>query len=313
MNLARRRKHRSSGVLVLLAIGFLFADAATVCAADYPPLDPETCHPTAMVTADNDIRLDGDKRAPGKLAAVPAAVIGVLRAAAKRFLAELPPGTADGLTCEDLFPSTYRIAAPQHRELYVSEVYAGLGIGYFELVLYDPATGAATRHPPRIWAKSIQSFGANDQLMKKPFVSFAQLFQNQPAQIVFEERVHNGNMYNAVVYHYFDVGPGLAMTRVLALETRLLALNPEGDIFIRELTQVSPTRLRLETFRVQRGRPTARIAMGYVILERSVPRSPLQVAERHPKDAKSFDCLVTCMPEPPGDDTFIREGNTFHY
>lgn len=129
----------------------------------------------------------------------------------------------EGLTCKDLFPHTYRISAPQHRELYVAEVTSVMGIDYFHLVLYDPPTGTVTQNPPRIWAKWTQGCGAKDPLLKTPYVSFADLFNNHHDQIVFEERVHNGTMYNAVVYRYFDVGTDLALTPILVRETRLLA------------------------------------------------------------------------------------------
>jgi len=56
-------------------------------------------------------------------------------------------------------------------------------------------------------------------------------------------------MYNAVVYHYFDVGPNLELTRVLARETRVVALEPSEGLFVRELTQLTPRRLRMETVR----------------------------------------------------------------
>ncbi len=186
-------------------------------------------------------------------------------------------------------------------------------MSYFYLVLYDPATGAVTQNPPRIWAKWRQSFGAKDPLLKRPFISSADLFENHHQQIVFEEYVHNGNMYNGVVYHYFDVGPNLALTRVLARETRLLAFNPHDELIVRGLTQLSATRLRLDTFATWSRKSVPRKPLGYVILESPGPGTPFHVAQRHPEDAKTFDCLVTCMDASPGDDVFLREGNTFYY
>jgi hypothetical protein len=149
-----------------------------------------------------------------------------------------------------------------------------------------------------------------DELMKPPFVSSADLFQNHRPLIVFEERVHNGNMYNAVIYHYFAVGPNLSLTRVLARETRLLALNPQDGLFVRELTQLSPSRLRLDTLNVAHDGSSKRTDLGYVLLESSGPDAPFRVVERHAKAPRKFDCLVTCMDEPPSDDVFLREGTT---
>ncbi len=101
MNIASRFRVISSTVFVAIACCFLFAGVTLVLAADSPPPNPATCHLTAQVTADNDIRLDGDSRSRGKPAAIPPAVVNQLRAAATKFLAKLPPGSADGLTCKD--------------------------------------------------------------------------------------------------------------------------------------------------------------------------------------------------------------------
>jgi hypothetical protein len=280
--------------------------------ADASP-DPSTCHPQALVTPDNDMRLEGDNRPPGQAVTIPAPVLERMRISEQSLLGRLPPGTAEGLTCDDLFPHTYRISIADQRQLYVSEISIGFSISFFYLIVSDPLTGSVTRDPPRVGAKDPQSFGAKDPLVKKPFVSLADLFQNHHPQIVFEERVHNGNMYNAVVYHYFDVGPDLGLTRVLARETRLLALNPEGAIFFRELTLLSANRLRLDTFELLSPHSAQRKEMGYVILESPGPGVPFHVVEHHAKDSSHFDCLVTCQDESPGDDAFLRKGYTFYY
>jgi hypothetical protein len=281
-------------------------------AADASP-NPDQCRPQALVTADNDMRLHGDRRPPGKPVPIPPVVLQRLRGAAKSLIAKVPPGTTAGLGCNDLFPDTYRIELADQRELYVAEINVGLGISYFYLVVHDPRTGAATRNPARIGAKSPQSFGATDPLVKTPFVSSADLFQNHHPQIVFEERVHNGDMYNAVIYHYFDVGPDLALTQVLARETRLLALQPEGAVFVRQLTPLIPERLRLDTYELPRLHSAQRNEMGYVIVESAGPGIPFRILERHPKDPKKFNCLITCQMEPPADNVFLRTGQTFYY
>jgi hypothetical protein len=286
--------------------------AASARAGD-ASLNPSTCRPQALATSDNDIRLAGDDRARGKPVVVPTVVISRLQTAATFLLSRLPAGTAEGLKCEDLFPHTYRISLAHRRQLFVAEINAGMGISYFYFIAHDPHTGAATRTPPCVGARSSQDFGAKDPLMEKPFVSSADLFQNGHPQIVFQERVHNGTLYNAVIYHYFDIGPELALTRVLARETRLAALEPEGAIYIRELTRLTPNRLRLDTFELPRIDAAQRREMGYAILDSPGPGVPFHVAERHPKNPAIFDCLITCQDEPPADDVFLREGYTFYY
>jgi hypothetical protein len=286
--------------------------AANAHAASYPTPDPAKCQLIALVTDDNDIRIDGDTRLPGKPTSIPPAVAKQLYAAATRYLAHRGPSLTNGLTCKDLFPHTYRILAPHGRELYVSDVDAADGLGFFYLTLYDPATGAVTQHPPGVSDRWTKNFGAKDPLLKAPYVSFADLRGDRQHQVVLQERVHNGNMYNAVIYHYFDIGPNLALTPVLARETRLCA--PEGDgLYVRHLTQLSPTRLRLDTFATTLRHPADLKELGYVILESPGPNAPFRVAERHPKDARTFDALVTAVDEPPDEDDFLRDENPFSY
>jgi hypothetical protein len=286
---------------------------APILADDLAPPNPSICHPQALVTADNDIRLNDDVRPSGKTAAVPSPVMDKLQAAARQLIAQVEPGTADGVTCKDLFPDIYRISVPKHRALFVADIYVGRGVSFFYLILSDPATGAVTRDPPRIGAKWPQSFGAKDPLVKKPFVSSADLFQNHHPQIVFEERVHNGTAYNAVIYHYFDVGPNLALTQVLARETRVWD-DTRNETLDRKLTQLSSTRLRLDTFAVSSDDSAQRKELGYVILESLGTGAPFRVTQRHPKDRHLKTGLVSYMSgSPDEDDDFLREGYTDYY
>jgi hypothetical protein len=63
------------------------------------------------------------------------------------------------------------------------------------LILFNPATGALTKDPPKVDVKSTQMFGWKDPLLEKPLISLADLRGNHRRQIVVEERVHNGTMY----------------------------------------------------------------------------------------------------------------------
>ena len=311
MTIISRRRGVASVVVVLC--GYLLVFVPQIYALDALPLDPSSCHPSALVTADNDIRLEGDDRPSGKPVAIPAAVADQLRAAARGLLARAGRERTEGLTCRDLFPGTYRISEPGHHQLFVARIYVEYAWGFYHLILYDPATGAVTEHPPRIWASWTDEFGAKDELIRPPFVSASDLFQDHHPQVVFEERAHNGNMWNAVIYHYFAVRPNLTLTRVLAREARSLGISRRDGLFVRELTQLSPSRLRLDTLNVSGPRSSKRTELGYVLLESPGPDRPFRVVERHPKDPQKFDCLVTCMGDPPSDDVFLREGNTFYY
>jgi hypothetical protein len=294
-------------VLVLLGAGLIAASTAAAAPS------PSTCHPTALVTTDNDIRLKHDDRPPGKPIAIPPTVAGRLHAAAATSLSQVDVQVTDGLTCAALFPSIYRLTAPEQRDLYVADISVGSGVEFFYLIVYDPTSGAVTRDPPRIAAKWSQSFGAADQLVTRPFVSAFDLFQDRHREIVFEERVYNGTAYNAVVYHYFRVGPKLELTPVLAVEARVVALKPPDKIFVREFAQLTPTRLRLSLLGVPRDPAAHARPLGYVILESPSAGLPFHVTERHSGDVIPSEALVTFNEKPPGDDIFLREGYSFRY
>jgi hypothetical protein len=63
------------------------------------------------------------------------------------------------------------------------------------------------------------------------------------------------------------------------------------------------------------GAPHRQQDLGYVILGSPGPGLPFQVKERHPKSKESDTILVTYSGEvgSSSDDTFLREGYTFHY
>jgi hypothetical protein len=64
MNFTSRFRVVTLTIFDSIACSYLLG--AIIVSADTPPPDPAKCHITAIVTADNDIRLDGDRRSPGK-------------------------------------------------------------------------------------------------------------------------------------------------------------------------------------------------------------------------------------------------------
>jgi hypothetical protein len=270
------------------------------------------CRLRAQVTPDNDIRLNDDRRPRGKLVAVPSAVQAKIFTIAAGLLTQMQL-TPQWFKCTELYPAQFRISLPAGLYLYVVDISVGSGVEYFLLILHDPKTGAVTGSPPLIHATSTQEFGWKDPLLAKPLVSFADLFGNRHT-IVIEERVHNGTVYNAVVYNYFEIGPGLALTRVLAVEKRALAVGPREGAITRDLKLLGQGQLRLDTSLQPANQPGQRQPLGYAILQSQGAGFPFQVKERHARDKDSNAILVTyCGPDTPGDDAFLRDGYTFHY
>jgi len=293
-----------------VAIFVLAFHATQIYAAVAPSFDPSSCHLSGVTTPDNDIRLYGDDRLPGRPVAIPPEVIDKFRAVARRIYAQAPPKSKEGAHCENVFPGIYRIALAHKRVLFVAKIYVRY-FQYFVLIVYDPVTGAMTPNPVQIRAYWTENFGAKDELMKTPFVSSADLYQNRQPQIVFESRAHNGSMYNAVVYQYFAIAPDLSLKLVLARETRLA--DDSGNLIIRELTPLSPSRLRLDIYRVADAGTPQGAKLGYVILASGGADEPFRVVRRHAPNSGNFVCLVTCMDEAPSDDTFLHEGDPNDY
>jgi len=284
-------------------------------AADWADAVAASCKPTAISTPDNDIRLDEDNRPRGQRVDVPAQVLGKLRAVGAEMLRHGDAPEPYPGQCNDLYPALFRISVPGGLYLYVAELSPNIATRLMVLILFNPATGALTKAPPKVDVKSTQMFGWKDPLLEKPLISFADLPGNH-RQIVVEERVHNGTMYNGIVYNYFDVGADLSLTRVLALEKRVLAIGTdEGRMIVRKLQTAGPNQLRLESFMQAQDNPKDRRELGYVIVESPGPGAPFRVKQRHPKGKDNDSILVTySMPEGSADDdSFLRNGYSFHY
>ena len=261
------------------------------------------------------MRLDDDRRPSGKKAEIPPAVLSKIRALAAQALRQIEAPEPYPGECEDLYGKIFRISAAPGLYLYAAEISPVSPIKLLFLILFNPATGALTKDPPKVDVKSTQMFGWKDPLLHQPLISFADLLANGRRQVVIEERVHNGTMYNAVVYSYFEIGSDLSLTRILAFEQKAYAIGAREGLIVRTLDRAGPNRLRLTSLMDLDGAPHRQQNLGYVILESPGPGLPFQVKERHPKSKQRNTILVTYSGEvgSSNDDTFLREGYTFHY
>jgi hypothetical protein len=118
-----------------------------------------------------------------------------------------------------------------------------------------------------------------------------------------------------VIYNYFDVGPDLSLTRVLALEQRALAIGAQEGVIVRTVERAGPNQLRLKSYMTPEGKPQQQQELGYVILETAGAGFPFHVKQRHPKNKDADSILVTYSGanEPGSDDAFLRDGYPFHY
>jgi hypothetical protein len=274
-------------------------------------LKPWRCALTAFATRDNDIRVEEDNRPKGVRVELPNPVSQKVHAAGAQLVSLAGADAVKYLTCDDIFSPIYRVPVSGRRELFVANVELPAAGGYFVLVLHDPVTGETTRRPRWIGSKWPGLFGAQDPLVETPLVSTGRLPGIRRPLIVFEERVHNGTEYNGVIYHYFEVGPRLALVRVLALETRVLDPTDDRLQYVRDVEADGPNRLRLNLYSVDEG--GRRKPLGFAVLARPGPRHAFHVLERRPSHGVDPGSLVSDCGTAAGDDTFLRKGCDFYY
>jgi hypothetical protein len=266
--------------------------------------------PTAVVTKDNDFTIDAQP--VGKAVPVPPTVThkieSLVDAAYARWKCQ--PGEECYYKRDDFYGPVFRIAAPKGRELYVFRRKAPLGAEYFFFILFDPVTKKVTQEPAYIFAKWIGCCGLE---LRKPLLSFEDVDRDGQEEVVIQEQVHNGTMYNAVVYHYYHVSADLVLSPILAVETQLLDLFTEdqGGIIIRTLEKLDKKQLRMHVFLDFPGSSSKRRELGEVVLRNSGPGTPFLILERRVIDSKYAAMLITASGE--NDTSFLRDGYRFYY
>ncbi len=226
-------------------------------------------------------------------------------------MARADPELFEGIACPRLFAPVYRITGFGRRQLFVEEAHGSVGWVDFVLVLYDPMTGEATRRPPRVGSRWMDDFDPRDRMVTPPIASAGDLLGGPGSDVVFQEQVHNGTLYNGVIYHHFEVGPHLSLTPVLALETRVSDPMDDHLRYVRTLRQLSPNRLRLDLF--QTSDHGKRRLLGDATLVRDGPGKPFKVIARYATDKKRTAGLITFCDSSKDDDQFLRTGCDFYY
>jgi hypothetical protein len=283
-----------------VVIGVLASLTARPAAADL----------TAVATKENDFTIADQPL--GKTVPVPATVAqkidNLVNAAYAQWKCE--PGEECYYNRDYFYGPVFRIAAPKGLELYVFRRKAPFDADLFFFILFNPLTKKATQHPPYIFAKWIGCCGLE---LHTPLLSFEDVDRDGQGEIVIQEQVHNGTMYNAVVYHYYHVSADLVLTPILAVETQLLDLFTEdqGGIIIRTLQKVSKNQLRMDVFLDLPGSASKRHKLGEVVLRNAGSGTPFVILQRRVFDSKYAAVLITASGE--SESTFLRYGYRFYY
>ena len=310
---------RAFAVLAFWVLG------ALALAHEFAPVPKHLAHCSAPARLgdDNDIRIGAEDRQRGIAVPMPDAVARSIDAATEwvtrpsRDMSLWKEGEtyqADlaALRCRNVYPRAHVIRLRGGLELYAVHAQSWV-TSWLLLVVYDPASGKATPKPAYVnlkWAEG------KDPLLKKPYVATADLRGDGRWQIVVEERAHNGTIYNAVVYRYFDIAPNLALTNIMALEARTLdPLSDDEAMVLRTMTTLDSQHLRIDQSYASRRR---KIPFGYAILESTGPGVPYRVAKRHGTNKAASqhftmgDATLITMSEEE-DDEFLKQGHGLYY
>lgn len=296
----------------------MVAVAAVALAAELPPIPPALthCSAPAFAGADNDIRIHNDDPQAGTAVTLPKAVEEAMNAntgwLTRGSREEADTEYLDSVRCADVYELVNRIDIAGGLQLYVVHASGRFTTYYYILYLYDPATGKVTKQPPILYGK-----WASPDFVHRPYVTMADLRGDGTRQIVFEEQVHNGTVYNGIVYNYFDMMPDMELHRVLALEAETHDPDWPQNLFIRTLRRLDARHQRIDLFFTRDGSPRQDF-VGYAIVEGDGLGSPFHVVERH-AEKKTFSpivgdnagILITMSMEE--DDAFLCNGYTLYY
>ena len=261
----------------------------------------------------NDLNPDDMEKGP--TVAVPGAVEQRLWAIAQRASKRWRQYCGGGEECAaplgKFFGPVVRIQGPPPLELYVFELTIPDGAsGFYYFVLFDPRTGAATPDPPSIFAKWMEV--GLDGLLERPVVRFTDFDHDGRIECVVEEQVHNGSVYNALMYHYYAIDAHLGLRHALAIETNYLCLDfqaPDGKI-TRTIRATSPTEIELTAVLERPGRPPERI--GEAKLARADLESPFRVRSRRVSVERYRGLLISGSGD-TSDNQILRDGYRMYY
>lgn len=286
----------------------MFALAVVACkpAAESGAL--EECRIAGFSTIERDIRLRIDPREPGEAIEVPAPAQEATKAAIRAALSAFPPEVANGVGCGETLDGTYRLDDIEGRELYLTRAKFPLGRDIYVAVAYDPVskTAGAAQAFEADWT---ESFGF-DGFGRPPVFRIEQPVEDGPEMLVFAERAHNGNVYNAIVERYFEVGADHVLRQVMAIESRA-AMPGTADFTLRDLESDADGSLLVTVGRGIEGGELE--PQGSFRLIRSKPGEVFKVAGAKAEQGMPLAGIVTFCDTRESIEEFMQKGCAFYY
>ena len=191
----------------------------------------------------------------------------------------------------------FRLGVCDDPRLYVFKSYPmgrqGIAEELCYFLLFDPVTRKVTSEPFSItmrWFVALEGF----DLLRKPLVHFFDLDQDGQRELVIEQIVHNGTMYNAAVYHYFHIERDMSLVRRMAFEARVVDLfSDEEGMLVRTLELLGENRIKINVaLQLPAGTPHQQ-QVGEIVLERKDNSATFQVVQKDIKLVRYARGLLT--------------------
>jgi hypothetical protein len=273
---------------------------------------------TAIVREDNDIDLSDNPT--GKRVILPKVVAAKIHVLAQRAFAwrvdyirekEKPP--RDFPKLKEFYGPIYRVNTPDHRHIYVFKQTDSYGFRCYYLILYDQEQRKVTQEPPCVqgkWTDMMQHAG----LMTRPYLFFEDINQDGQPEVVIEEHGHNGNVYNAIIYHYFHLEKDLNLKHILALETRLLLYFTDmgPSMLVRTVEKLAPNKIRIRIEETFKESPSQNRPVGEVLLESENAASVFKIKSREVQQ-EGFERLLITGAEEDDEGQFLGKGLGLYY
>jgi len=211
---------------------------------------------------------------------------------------------------KSFYGNVIKLSTPIGLDLYVYEYRYMFGNNFYGFILYDPKTDHITSNPPEIYGKWMD--GDWGGRLQKPIVSFSNNIGDNSYKLVVQERVHNGTMYNAVMYRYYAIDDNLSLVLILNIETRLLDLYTEetGGVIERNIKRTSPDELLLTAILKQKGKHDE--VVGEAILRQSGKYLPYKIVNKSVRNNK-YDKLVVTAFGSKEENNILQYGYNFYY
>jgi len=234
----------------------------------------------------------------------------IARKAYEYYTAISETGGKKSIKQEGFYGPVYLIQCPGNQQLYIFTLY-WLGLEssshlQYHFIMFDPNSAAVTQEPFAVSGKWFNSAKLQGLLLA-PMIHFFDINQDGSVEVVIQQIVRNGTMYNAAIYHYFHIDENMSFIRLLALESRVVDLfSDEKGMILRRVSRLKQNEIKISaSLQIPQGAPSEE-DIGYVKLVSKGNSSPFQVVKKHVDLERYRGVLITASGR--DDDYFIREG-----